>query len=115
MNAALLFIFTIFSLVSFGAILWGADPYSADLSVRTLFFASMFFSFVGIFTLFGIWGSKLFGRPLGFKAALRRGFLFSALAISIIILETFSVLNIGNVLAVFLVVVALEMIAIYKK
>ena len=115
MNTALLFIFTFFSLVSFGAILWGSDPYSAYSSIRALFFGSMFFSFVGIFTLFGIWGSKLLGRPLEFKAALRRGFLFSALAISIIILETFSVLNMGNVLAVFLIVVALEMVAIYKK
>jgi len=115
MNTVLLLIFTIFSLVSFIVILWGADPYSANSLVRTLFFVTLFFSFVGAFSLLGLWVSRLFSKPLSFDTAFRRGFLLASLAISLVLLETFSVLNIGNAFAAFLIVVSMEMLAVYKK
>lgn len=115
MNVALFLIFTLFSLASFGAILWGSNPYSARLLIRILFFISLFFALMGIFSLLGIWISRLFASYLTFGIAFRRGFLLAALSMSLILLETFSALNAGNAFAAFLVVVGLEMFAIYKK
>lgn len=115
MNTVFLLIFTFFSLASFIAILWGADPYSANLPVRVLFFATLFFTFIGLLSFLNIWISKLLSKPMVFGVAFRRGFLFSSLVISLVLLQTFSVLNIGNAIAVFLVIVAAEMIAVYKN
>ena len=115
MNTALLLIFTIFSLVSFIAILWGADPYSASPLVRTLFFVTLFFSLMGLFSLLGIWISKLFKGPRSLGVIFRRGSLLSLLTVSIVLLETFSALNMINALSILLVIIVIEMIAIYKN
>ncbi|MFY9457972.1 MAG: hypothetical protein WAP23_03565 [Candidatus Spechtbacterales bacterium] len=115
MNTAFLLIFTLFSLVSFTAILFGSDPYSAALPLRILFFTTLFFSFLGLFSLSSIGLSKLFGRSLAFGGAFRRGLLFSLLVSTLIMLETFSALNIVNAIAVFLVVVAVEAVAILRN
>jgi len=64
---------------------------------------------MGIFILIGVWISK------SMATAFRRGFLLAALALAIVLLENFSVLNLGNAFAVFLLIVAVEMIVIYKK
>lgn len=115
MNTAFLLIFTLFSLASFIAILWGADPYSANFPVRILFFVTLFFAFIGLFSFINIWVSRFVSKPMALGAAFRRGFLFSSLVISLILLQAFSALNIGNAIAVFLVVLAAEMIAVYKN
>lgn len=115
MNTALLFVFTLFSGISLGAIIWGADPNAASFFIRTLFFVTLFFSLMGLFSLFGIWISKLFKSPRSLGVIFRRGFLLSLLSVAIILLETFSALNMINALAILLVIVVIEMIAIYKK
>lgn len=114
MNAVLLLIFTLLSLSSLGAIIFGSDPYSASIYIRVLFFVTLFFSFLGVFSILGIYISRLFGSRPSFGVIFRRGFLFAAVSLFIILLETFSVLNAGNASAVFIIVVALELFAIYK-
>jgi len=109
MNTALLLVFTLFSLFSFAAILFGANPYTSNFLIRILFFTTLFFSLMGIFSLAGAWISK------SFETSFRRGFLLAALFLAFVLLENFSVLNIGNAFAVFLLVVAVEMIVVYKK
>jgi hypothetical protein len=109
MNTALILVFTLVSLISFIAILVGADPYTSNSFIRVLFFITLFFSLMGIFTLIGARVSK------SMITAFRRGFLLAALALSIVLLENFSVLNLGNAFAMFLLVVAIEMIATYRK
>lgn len=115
MNSTLLWIFTVFSLASFFGILWGADPYSSGFFIRTLFFLALFFSLTGMFSLLGLFVAKLKRKPHALEATFRRAVLLAALAASVTVLETFSILNIWNAFAAFLFVVSLEMLAIYKK
>lgn len=115
MNTVLLFVFTLFSLASFGGILWVADPYTSGPIVKTLFFITLFFLALGVFALGGIWGSRLLGKPLPFGSAFRKGLLLAMLAVAIVALEAGSILNVGNAFAVFLLVVTLEMMALYRK
>lgn len=122
MNTLLLFIFTIFSLFSFSGILLGADPYTSGAMIKILFFVTLFFSAIGVFAMSGIWGSRLLatlrpahGKPLAFNVAFRRGLLLALMSVAIVALEAGSILNVGNAFAVFLLVVTLEMIAVYKK
>lgn len=122
MYAALLLTYTLFSISSFLGILLGADPYESGFLIRTLFFVTLFFSLVGIFALGGVWFSKRKLRILPehekllvFGGAFRRGVLLASLAVSIIALETFSILNIGNAAAMFLLVVSVEVLAVYRR
>lgn len=115
MQVALLLIFTLFSLSSFFVILWSADPYTTTSMVRALFFITSFFSFLGVFVLLNMGVSRIFKSPLHFSAAFRRGALFAALAFGFVFLEKFSILNIGNSLAMTLLTVSLEMLAISRN
>jgi len=115
MNTILLLVFTLFSLLSFSGILWGADPYTSNALIKSLFFLTMFFSTMGVFALSGIWLSRVIKKPLAFDVAFRRGLLLAMLAVAIVALEGGSILNIGNAFAVFMLVVALEMVAVYRK
>ena len=114
MHTALLLVFTIFSLASFGGILWGADPYSSNFFIRTLFFVTLFFALAGLFALLYRWISSLAQRPLSHEVAFRRGFLLATLSVSFVVLQALSLLNLGNAFAVFLVVVSVEMFTTYK-
>lgn len=122
MHTALLLAFTIFSLASFVGILWGADPYSSNVFIRTLFFVTLFFALAGIFAHLYRWTSSLVhkvfrpaqGKPISHEVAFRRGFLLSVLSISLVILQTLSLLNPGNAFAVFLLVISVEMFTIYR-
>ncbi len=116
MYTALLFAFTLLSGISLGAILLGADPNTSPFFIRLLFFVTLLFSLVGLFTLLNIWISKALSRAMPFGTAFRRGFLLSLLSIALILLETFSALNIVNAIAVFLVIVAVEAMGVkYAK
>lgn len=112
MNVILLAIFTLFSAFSFGAILFGTDPFSANILIRILFFTSLSFLFIGAFSITGLWISKIWAKPLSMGTAFRRGFLLAMLMISLLLLETFSALNIINALAAFLIIVAIEFSAV---
>lgn len=126
-NTVLLFIFTVFSLASFSAILVGTDPYSASLFIRTLFFITLFFSFIGLFSISGLTLLSFRGKfkrvkfsehaSKGIEVGMifRRSMLLAILASSLILLETFSVLNLGNALAMFILIVAVEMLVIYRR
>lgn len=115
MHAILLFIFTLFSVISFFGILFGANPYSSGASIRILFFMTLFFSLAGIFSMFHVLPSALWRKTVAFETAFRRGMLLSALGVGLAVFQTFSMLNIGNAFAAFLLVVSLEMLALYKK
>jgi hypothetical protein len=115
MNETLLWIFTVFSLASFLGILFGADPNSGGSFIRIIFFLALFLLLAGTFALLGIFVLKIKRTPLLFEAIFRRSILLAGLATSVIILETFSLLNVWNAFAVFLLVVSIEMLAIYKK
>jgi hypothetical protein len=115
MYSALLFVFTLLSGISLGAILLGSDPDTSPFFIRLLFFVTLFFSLVGLFTLLNIWISKLVSRPMPFGTAFRRGSLLSLLSIALILLETFSALNILNALAILVVIVAVEIAAMYRS
>jgi len=118
MNTFLLLVFTIFSLFSFGAITYLSDPYFANIIIKTLFFVTMFFSLVGLFSLFGIWASRMFKRSketIDDSEVFRRGALIAGLCVMLVGLQTFSLLNIGNAFAVLLLVMGMEMAAVYKK
>lgn len=115
MHAALLLIFTLFSLSSFLVILWTSDPYTTTAVVRALFFITLFFSFLGVFVLLNMGVLRLAKRPLPFVAAFRRGFLFATLAFGFVVLEHFTILNIGNAFAIFLLTISLEMFIIHQK
>lgn len=115
MNTVLLLMFTLFTLASFGGILWTADPYTSGPLVRSLFFVTLFFVAMGVFALGGMLGSRLIGKPLVFGVAFRRGLLLAMLTVAIVALEAGSILNITNAFAVFLLVVTMEMMAVYKK
>jgi hypothetical protein len=115
MNEALVWIFTAFSFASFLGVLFGTDPNSAGVFIRTIFFLSLFFSLAGAFALFGILISKLKRAPILFETIFRRSILLAGLTTGVIVLEMFSSLNIWNAFAAFLLVVSLEMLAIHKK
>jgi len=115
MNSILLLVFTIFSLLSFGGILWGANPYESGALIKTLFFVTLFFSATGIFSLSSILISRVLKKSLAFDTAFRRSLLLAMLAVAIVALEAGSILNIGNAFALFMLVVALEMLAVYRK
>jgi len=122
MNTALLLLYTLFSVSSFLGILWGADPYESSFLIRMLFFVTLFFSLVGIFSLAGIWFSRKKRDILGeheklsaLGIAFRRGILLAGLAVAMIALEAGSILNIGNALATFLLVVSVEMLFAYQR
>lgn len=115
MNTVLLLIFTLFSLISFVAILVGTDPYSANVFIRVLFFTTLFFLFVGVLSVAGIFISKLTGARSGTGVLFRRGAILGALIMSLILLETFSALNVISASAVFLLAVSFELLAVYKK
>ncbi|MBI1888405.1 MAG: hypothetical protein HYS15_00495 [Candidatus Spechtbacteria bacterium] len=51
MHATLLLLFTFFSGASFLGILFGANPYSSGVSIRILFFMTLFFSLAGILSM----------------------------------------------------------------
>jgi len=121
MYTGLLLLYTLFSVSSFLGILWGADPYESSFLIRTLFFVTLLFSLIGIFALAGIWFSRKKQAVLAeheklaaFGMAFRRGVLLSGLAVAIIVLEAGSILNIGNAAAIFLLVVSVEMLFVYK-
>lgn len=115
MYSALLFVFTLLSGISLGAILLGADPNTSPFFIGLLFFVTLFFSLVGLFTLLNIWISKALSRAMPFGTAFRRGSLLSLLSIALILLETFRALNILNAFAIFVVIVAVEMVAVYRN
>lgn len=110
----LLFVFTAFSLLSFAALLVGSDPYSAGTLVRALFFTTLFLSMTGVFTLSGVWFSKTANRRAVFEVIFRRAILLASLVVSLILLETFSLLNIFNVSAASLFIVGLEILMTYR-
>lgn len=114
-NTILLFVFTLFSLISFGGILWGADPYTSGALIKTLFFVTLFFAATGVFSLGGVWFSRLVKKALTLEAALRKGILLAMLFVAIVALEAGSILNIGNAFAVFMLVITLEMLAISRN
>jgi hypothetical protein len=122
MNTVLLLLYTLFSVSSFFGILWGADPYESSFLIRMLFFVTLFFSLIGIFSLAGIWFSRKKRGILEeheklsvFGIAFRRGILLAGLAVAMIALEAGSILNIGNALAIFLLVVSVEMLFAYRR
>lgn len=115
MNTALLLIFTFLSSASFLAILFGTDPYHSAAIVIFLFFTTMFLSLMGIFGLFGIAGAKLGGKEAEYGVSLRRALLLSTLVTSLVLLEKYFVLNIGNTAALFLLTVGVEMTFVYRK
>ena len=115
MNAAFLAIFTLFSAISFSAILFGADPYSASDKLVVLFFLTLFFSLAGLFSLAGMLVGKVARKSSEFAVSLRRGFLLATLVTSLVLIEKFFVLNIGNAAAIFMAIIAIEMIAVYKR
>lgn len=115
MNTLLLFIFTLFAGISFFGILFGADPYTSGALLKSLFFITLFFSAMGISTLFWLFGVSLFRGSLAFGSALRKGLLLALLITALVALEAGGILNIGNAFAVFLLVVTLEMMAMYRN
>jgi hypothetical protein len=114
-NSVLLLVFTIFSLVSFGGVLWGADPYTTTTIVKSLFFVTLFLSVSGAFSLLNLWMAKLFRKPTSLDVCLRRGLLLGLLAVAIVSLETAGLLNFLNAFALLTLVVALEIVAIYRR
>ena len=115
MYSALLFVFTLLSGISLGAILLGADPNTSPFFIRLLFFVTLFSSLVGLFTLLNIWIPRALSRPMPFGTAFRRGVFLSLLSIALILLETFRALNIVNAFAIFVVIVAMEIAAMYRN
>ena len=115
MNIALLLIFTLSSLASFLAILFSSDPYHSQKAIIFLFFVTMFLSIMGVFSLTWILGSKIGSKKIEYAVSLRRAFLLSALVTSLVLLEKYFVLNIGNTSSLFLLIVGVEMIFIYKN
>ncbi len=115
MNSALLLVFTLFSLIAFSGILWGADPYTSGGLIKILFFITLFFTASGLFTFCGVFGSRLIGKPIALGSALRKGLLLALLAVTLVALEAGAILNIGNAFAVFMLAVALEMLAIARS
>ncbi|MBI1888658.1 MAG: hypothetical protein HYS15_01870, partial [Candidatus Spechtbacteria bacterium] len=57
----------------------------------------------------------LWRKTVAFGTAFRRGMLLSTLGVGLAVFQTFSILNIGNAFAAFLLIVSLEMLAVYKK
>jgi len=78
------------------------------------FFVTLFFTASGLFTLGGIFVSRLIGKPIALGSAFRKGLLLALLAVSLVALEAGAILNIGNAFAVFMLAVALEMLAISR-
>lgn len=115
MNLVLLLIFTLFSLTSFLSILFGVDPFHSSYIIIFLFFITMFLSLMGIFSLAGILGSKLSSKKAEYIVSLRRAFLLSILVISLVLLEKYFVLNVGNTASLFLLIVGMEMVFVYKN
>jgi len=115
LNTVLLLVFTIFSLSSFIAIFVGSDPYSASLFIKVLFFLTLFFSLIGVFSILGVWVSRFGGRLSAFDVIFRRSMLLAVLALSLILLETFSALNIINTSATLLLIVSTELLFVHRK
>ena len=115
MNSVLLLVFSVFSMLSFGGILWGADPYTSGAAIKILFFVTLFFTASGFFTSCWIFGSRLIGKPITLGSAFRKGLLLALLAVTLVALEAGAILNIGNAFAVFMLVAALEMLAIARS
>lgn len=112
---ALLLVFTAFSLSSFVAILVGSDPYSTNTLVRVLFFITMLLSMVGVFSIFGILVARFRGASLEFDVVFRRAIFLSGLVVTLVLLESASLLNIVNSFSIFLLVVGFEMFITRKS
>ena len=114
MYAALLLIFSIFSATSFSFVVVGTDPYSSGLLVHILFFISLFFSLAGGISLGAVLFLKTKKKNFSSLVLSRRSVLVSTLVVLLLLLYTYSLLNLLSLLTLSIAIVSAEIMAIKR-
>lgn len=102
---------TVLSLASLAAVVVLVDPYEESVFGLSIFFISVFLSFLGIFTIAGYYVRKWKSKRESIshvQHSFRQGILFSLILTSLLLLQVFKLFNWGTVLLVLGAGIAVE-------
>ena len=114
MDFIFLSVLTSFSVVPFLGLLFFSDPFLASGTVIFMFFSAMFLSLAGIFSICGAVIAKFGNKKAEYTVFLRRGIFLGLVVLSMVLLQKFLVLNLGNASALVMLVVGMEMMFAYQ-